>query len=203
MPTTTEETLPSWFDPILFWMENKTKVITYTVLLLVGLLAFAAYQIITLRTLAESSALYAQASKPDDFKQVIQQFPHSLSAGNAQLMLAEALRSEKKFDEAATVLHQFAEQFPDHPLAAAGALSLATLLDKQGKTDQAFEAYQQVSVKYAASYAAPMALMSQANILTAKGKIEEARHLYESVTSQFPDSFFSQQAMQISRLLYK
>lgn len=203
MPTTTEEILPTGFDPIVFWMEHKNKVITYAALLIVGLVAFTAYQISTQRNLAESSALFAQATKPDDFKQVIQQFPRSLAAGNAQLMLADALRSEKKYDEALSTLREFANQFPDHPLAAAGALSVATILEEQGKTELAMEDYQQISVKYAASFAAPMALMSQANILTAQGKIDDARRIYETITSQFSESLFSQQAIQNSKLLHK
>jgi len=203
MPNTTEEILPTGFDPLIFWMENKNKVITYTALLIVGLIAFAAYQISNQRTLAESSALYAQATQPAEFQQVIQRFPQTLAAGNAQLMLAEALRSEKKYDEALTTLHNFANQFPDHPLAAAGALNLATILDLQGKTEQAVEAYQQISVKYASTFAAPMALMAQANILIAKGKPDEARRIYETIISQFSDSLFSQQASQNSRFLHK
>ena len=203
MPTTTEEVIPAGFDPIVFWMENKSKVITYATLLIVGLVAFAAYQITIQRNKAESAALYAQATKPEDFKRVLQKFPHSLAAGNAQLMLAGALRSDKKQDEALAALREFTTQFPDHPLAAVGALGIATSLDQQGKIDEAFDAYQQVAVKHPASYAAPLALMAQANILTAKGKTDEARRIYENITSQYPESLFSQQAIQSGRLLHK
>ena len=203
MPTTNEEVIPAGFDPLVFWMENKSKVITYATLLIVGLVAFAFYQITAQRNKVESAALYAQAAKPEDFKQVIQKFPHSIAAGNAQLMLAGALRSEKKFDEALAALRDFTNQFPDHPLAAVGALSVATTLDEQGKTDAAFDAYQQVTAKYPASYAAPVALMAQANILIAKGKPDEARRIYETITSQYPDSLFAQQAVQNGRMLHK
>jgi len=203
MPTNTEEAVPAGFDPIVFWMENKNKVITYAVLLIVGLAAFAAYQISTQRTKAASEALYAQASSPDQFRQVIQKFPRSIAAGNAQLMLAGQLRSAKKFDEALQTLREFVGQFPDHPLAAAGALSIATTLESQGKIDEAFDAYQQVSVKYAASYAAPVALMAQANILADKGKQDEAKRIYENIVSQFSESILSQEAMQNAKLIHK
>jgi len=203
MQTNTEEAVPAGFDPVVFWMENKSKVITYAVLLLIGLGAFAAYQISVQRSKTAAEALYAQAVKPEDFQQVIKQFPRSLAAGNAQLMLAEALRSEKKYDEALSTLRDFSNQFPNHPLAAAGALSLATTLESQGKTDEAFEAYQQVTVRFGNSYAAPIAMMAQANILTGKGKIDDAKRTYENVISQFPESILSQQAMQDARLLHK
>jgi len=203
MPTNTEEAVPAGFDPIVFWMENKNKVITYAALLIVGLTAFAAYQISTQHTKAASEALYAQATNPDGYRQVITKFPRSLAAGNAQLMLAGALRSDKKYDEALQTLHEFVSQFPDHPLAAGGALGIATTLESQGKIDEAFDAYQQVSVKFPASYAAPVALMAQANILAGKGKTEEAKRAYENVVSQFPESIYSQEAMQSAKLLHK
>jgi TolA-binding protein len=203
MPTNTEEAVPAGFDPIVFWMENKSKIITYAALLLAGLAAFAAYQISTQHNKTASEALFAQAVKPDEFRQVIQKYPRSIAAGNAQLMLAEALRSEKKFDEALATLRDFVNQFPDHPLAAGGALGIATTLESQGKIDEAFDAYQQVSVKYSNSYAAPVALMAQGNILAAKGKTEDAKRTYENVVSQFPESIFSQQAMQSAKLLHK
>ncbi|MEI8341228.1 MAG: tetratricopeptide repeat protein, partial [Verrucomicrobiota bacterium] len=120
MPTNTEEAVPAGFDPIVFWMENKSKVITYAALLLVGLTAFAAFQISTQRNKAEAESLFAQATKPEEFKALIQKFPRSLAAGNAQLMLAEALRTDKKYDEALASLRDFVTQFPNHPLAATG-----------------------------------------------------------------------------------
>lgn len=203
MPNDTDEAVPTGFDPVVFWMENKSKIITYGVLLLVGLSAFGAYQITTQRNRAEAEALYAKAAKPEDYRVVIQRFPHSNAAGNAMLMLAASLRSEKKYDEALATLRDFSNQLPDHPLAATGALSAATTLEMQGKLDEALDAYQQVASKYSGSYVAPAALMAQANIFTVKGKIEEAKRTYENISAQFPESVYSQQALQSSKLLGK
>ena len=196
MPTNTEEEVPAGFDFMVFWMENRSKVITYAVLLFAGLAVFAAYQISTQRGKVEAANLYAQASKPADFQEVIRRFPRSVAAGNAQLMLAAGLRSEKKYDEALAALRDFTNQFPDHPLAAAGALSVATTLEDQGKLDEALDAFQQVTLKFSGSFAAPAALLAQANILLQKGKAEEAKRIYENVASQFPESIYAQQAMQ-------
>jgi TolA-binding protein len=203
MPIPSEETVPTGFNPIEFWDQNKSKVITYGALLIVGLAAFGVYQVSTQKTLAEAQVLYAQADKAEDYRQIIQKFPRTVTAGNAYLMLAAQLRNESKYDDAVSTLHDFISQFPDHPLAAGGALDLAVTLESQGKLDEALDAYQQVTVKYASTYAAPLALMQQAGLLQSKGKIDEAKRTYETVISQYPESYFAQMANQDLRMLHK
>jgi tol-pal system protein YbgF len=205
MQTTPEDvdSVPPGFDPALFWVENRNKILIYAVLLLAGLAAYGAFQISNQRNIAAAQALFSQATKPEDYRQVIQKFPRTTTAANAQLLLAAQLRDEKKYDEAETVLRDFISQYPDHMLAGGGQLSLAATLEEQGKTDEAIEAYQQVVLKYANTYAAPLAILSQANLLRGKGKLDEAKRAYETVISQYPDSLCAQQAMQVVRMLHK
>ena len=203
MPIPSEETVPSGFNPIEFWDLNKSKIITYGVLLIVGLVAFGAYQISTQKRLAAAQDLYAKAEKADDYRQIIQKFPRTITAGNATLILAAKLRDERKYDEAVSILRDFISQYPEHPLVSGAALDLAVTLESGGKLDEAADAYQQVTVKYPSSYAAPAALMQQAGLLKAKGKIDEAKRAYETVISQYPDSYFAQIANQSMRMLHK
>jgi len=199
----TEEALPPGFDPIAYWLENKTKIIAFAALLIVGLVAFGAYQITTQQTMTASQNMFAEASKPDDFRQVIAKFPHSIAAGNSELMLASKLRDEKKYDDAIAALHEFINQFPEHPLASTGAFSLAATLEDQGKADEALDAYQQVATKYPSSYAAPIALIAQANLLKSKGKTDEAKRILENVATQYENSYIAQQAQAGLKSLHK
>ena len=202
-PSNTEVIPSGEFEPIAFWQQHKGKIVFYVVLLVVGLAAFAIYQITTARSRAETEQLFAQAKSVEDFKRIISNYPASMAAGNASLMLAEKLRSEGKYDDAVSTLRGFTTQFPAHPLISGAWLSLGGSLEAQGKKDEALQTYQQLTSKYPDSYAAPMAVFAQANILKAEGKTEEARHVYENLLAQFPKSYFAGAAMREMRLLRK
>lgn len=202
-PFDSENDIPPGFDPFVFWMEHKNKIIAYASLLIIALLAYGLYQFVTLRKLAEARQLFAQAGTEEDYRQIVQKFPYTVTAGNAMLLLAEKLRNEKKYDEAITVLRTMIEQYPDHPLIDRAWLSLAATQEAQGKTDEALSTYQQVFANYNGRSSAPQALFAQAEILKNKGKLDEARRFYENVKSQFPDSYFAQQAMQELQVLRK
>jgi len=194
-PEDTQDVVPPGFDPIAYWEDNKNKIIAYGALLLVGFIAFGAYQISTQRNLTASQDMFAEASKPDNYRQIIAKFPHSIAAGK--------LRDEKKYDDAISALHEFINQYPDHPLLSTGALGLAATLEQQGKTEEALDAYAQVPVKYPGTYAAPMALLGQAALLKNLGKLDEAKRIYENVASQYENSYPAQQAQQNLKALHK
>src|SRR5215210_4187279 len=149
MPTQPDTTVPhAGFEPQIFWEEHKSKVILYGALLLVALAIYAFYEYSSQQRVAAAGAALASASKPEDYRQIVEKYPRTIAAGNAHLMLANALRDEKKYDESASLLHTFTEKFPQHPLAHAGWLSLAETLEAQGKTDEAMSTYLQVQTKY-------------------------------------------------------
>lgn len=203
MPIPAEITPEPGFEPHLFWEEHKSKILLYAGLLLAALVIFGIYQYSSQRKKSEAQNLFAQAKTPDDYRKIIERFPRSAPAANAQLLLADQLRTDKKFDEAIATLRALIDQSPEYPLLSGAWLSLADTLEQQGKTDEAMDMYQQVASKFSDTYAAPLAIMAQANLLKSKGKIDEAKQSYERVLSQFPDSLCARQAMQLSQLLRK
>ena len=203
MPIPADPTPETGFEPHLFWEEHKQKILLYGALFLAALFIFGIYQYTSERKLSEAQNLFAQAKSPDDYRKIIQQFPRSVSAANAQMLLADQLRSDKKYDEAVATLRALIDQSPEYPLLSGAWLSLAATLEQQGKNDEALDMYQQVASKFTDSYAAPLALMAQANLLKTKGKIDEAKQAFERVLSQFPDSLCARQAMRDSQLLRK
>ena len=91
-------------DNELFWQANWKKFLA--VLLVVVALIFLSggwmWWTTSVRNAAES--LYSQASTPEDWRGVVEKFPGSVPAGNAQLRLAAALRGEDNLDGAVECL---------------------------------------------------------------------------------------------------
>jgi len=191
------------FDPLVFWLQHKSKIIIYAILLVVAAVGFAAYEIMSQQRLAESQRLYAQAATEDDYRNIVQKFPHTIAAGNATLMLAEKLRDSKKYDEAVVLLQTMIDQYPDYPLIDTAWLALAATFQAAGKTDEALVKYQLTATKFPTTSSAPHALVAEAGILKDQGKLDDARHAYENVKSQFPNSYYAALAMQELQQLKK
>jgi len=202
-PSDTDTIPQTGFDPVAFWLEHKTKVIIYGALLAIAIIGFVVYEISAQTTITKSRQALASAGNEDSYRQVIQDYPKTVAAGNASLLLAEILRGEKKYDDAVTVLQNMIDKQPDHPLIDGAWLSLACTYNEQGKTDQALDTYKHVASAFADRYSAPQALLAEAEILKAKGNLEEAKTTYESVKSQFPDSYFAGEATRKLQLLKK
>jgi tol-pal system protein YbgF len=202
-PTPTPPPADPGFDPLVFWIQHRTKIVLLGGLLIVGLTTFAISEIVRTRSNAASRDLFAKATTVEDFRKVVTEYPSTAAGANAHLLLAEKLREEGKFDDSAKVLQTFIEKYPTHELISGAYTSLAANLEAQGKVDDALSTYQKVSTSYANSFSVPAALLAQARILTGKEKTEEARRIYEQVMTQFPDNPAAQQAAQDLRRLKK
>ena len=203
MPTPTEVIPTGGFDPLFFWEQHKKQIVIYAVVLGVGALAFGIYQVNSFRRAAQAQELFAHASTAGDYRQIIQEYPLSVEAGNAHLLLAAQLRSEKDYEGSIATLRDFIAQQPDHPLVDGGFLSLAADYEAEGKTGQALDEYQKIISRFSDRYSAPVAQMARANLLRSQGNLDEARRAYENVQAQFPESYFSQEALEEAKLLKK
>jgi len=202
-PTTTTPPADTGFDPVIFWIQHKSKILLLAGLFVVALAFYAVFEIVREKRNAGAQELYARARSADDYRKVIAEYGGTEPAGNACLMLADKLRSEGKIDESSATLHQFIDKYPDHPLLSGAWTSLAANLEAQGKVDEALSAYQKVSTAFANSFGAPLALLAQGRLLVQKGKPEDARHIYEQVMTQYQDNLAAQQAAQEIRKLKK
>ena len=184
-----------------FFLERfKKEIIMVLIVALLAVIAFAGYRYYSDRRAAAAAASLAGAKTAQQYQQVIDRYPNSAAAGDAYLLLAEALRSEKKFAGANTTLQAFIAKFPQHEFVSTGRMAMAANLESMGKSDEALAAYQQVATTYPNSYNAPLALLSQVYIL-GKNKSDEARRICETILTQYRTSFWAGQAMQELRLL--
>jgi len=195
-PATTTPPANTGFDPLVFWIQNKNKILLLVLLLVVGLGSWGISEYVRTQNNAAAQELFAKADSADAFRKVIADYPGSTVAGSAYLMLAQKLREEGKFDESSKELHTFIDKYPDHQLISGAWTSIATNEEAQGKLDDALKTYQKVSTAYANSFSAPAALLAQARIMAAKNKPEDARRIYEQVMTQYQENFAAQQAQQ-------
>ena len=202
-PTETKPVVEEEFDLLAFWIQHKSKVLLFTLLLIAGLLVFAISQYLEIRARDAAARDFAGAKTVEDWRRVAASHSGSAVAGNALLLIGEKLRAENKLDESTAALKQFVEKFPEHPLISGAWMSLAVNLEAQEKVDEALANYQKIVATYPASFSAPGALMAEARIYKAKGKLDEAKRAYESVIGQYPDNIMAQMARQESQRLKK
>lgn len=173
-------------DSDLFWEEHWRKFVGGLAALVVLILMVGVWSLWSAHVQRSAETLFSTAAGPEGWREVVQQFPGSVPAGNAQLRLADALRREGNLDGAAAELEAMVASQPDHPLAGAVWLTLGEIRRIQGSKEAALEAFRTASSRYKESYAAPLALISEANLLKADGSTGEARAVLQSVGSLHP-----------------
>lgn len=181
-------------EPLEFWDIHKNKIIAYGSLALIALVGYSVYSIQKQQKDDAARALYAQASTPTDYKAVIDTAPGSVVAGDASLLLADSLRSEKKYDEALATLRDFIAKEPQHPLIPGAWLSISSTLELQGKQQEAIDSYQKTAAQFPNAYSAPLAKAAQGRLLAEAGKKEEARVLFEDIIAHHPQSAIAREA---------
>jgi TolA-binding protein len=194
---------PEEFDPLVFWIKYRSRILMYTTMLIVALALYFTYWGIQESTRKHSEQALAEAKTAADYKKVADEYPKSAAAGNALLLMADKLRTEGKLDESSAALKSFIERFPKHSLISGAYTSLAVNQEAQGKLDDALVSYKKVTTSYPTSFSAPAAYVAQGRILDQQGKPDEARHAYETVMTQFSESPFQQEAMRMMQKVKK
>ena len=109
-PTETKPIVEEEFDMLAFWIQHKSKVLLFTILLLIGLLLFAIFEFTQHRAREAAARDFANAKTVEDYRQIVARHASSPVAGNALLLLAEKLRAEDKLDESSAALKEFLEK---------------------------------------------------------------------------------------------
>lgn len=175
-------------DSDLFWQEHWKKFAGGLIALVLLILGVGAWTFWQSQERSAAETLYSVSAGPEGWREVVEKFPGTVAAGNAQLRWAEALRNEGQTDEAAATLQTFLAAQPDHPLAPVGWLSLGEIRQMQKNEAGALEAYRTASGRYSASYAAPLALLAEARLLMTGGSHGEAKAVLESIGTAYPQT---------------
>lgn len=175
-------------DSDLFWQAHWKKFLWGLGGLVVLILVLGSWKFWTARTLSAAEALYSTASTPEAWREIVAGYPGTVPAGNAQLRLAESLRSAGDLAGAAAELQSLLAAQPEHPLAATALLALGELRQIEGNIDGALDAYRSASSRHKTSYAAPLALLAEAKLLAETDRSGEARAVLSSVGTLYPDT---------------
>jgi predicted negative regulator of RcsB-dependent stress response len=170
----------------IFWEAHWKKVAGALVGLVVLILAVGAWKFWQARVTDAAQALYSEAGSAEGWRRVIEEFPGSVPAGNARLLLASSLRADGDLAGAVAELKAFTATQPEHPMAGAAWLTLGEIRQIEAENESALEAYRTSSARYAGSYAAPLALLAEARLLETLGRSGEARAVFESVSALHP-----------------
>lgn len=188
-------------ETVVFWERFRKPIIAALSIALLAAIAFTAYRFYSDRRAAAASAALASAKSAQEYQQVIAGYSSTPAAADAYILLAEAQRKEKKFEEANKTLETFIAKYPKHELLSTAKMALAANLESMGKTDEALAMYQQIASVYSNGYPAPLAMLSQVYILKAKDRNDDARRICETILTQYRASFWAGEAMQQLRLL--
>jgi TolA-binding protein len=192
-------------DPVqdrdVFWERYKKEVMAVLILALLAGAGFGGYKIYSDRQANAAASMLASAKTAADFQKVISEYPGTAAGGSAYLLLADAQKNEKKFDEANTTLQTFLDKFTKHELAGTARLAMAGNLEALGKKDEALTAYQRLVAGDPHGFTAPVALYSQIHLLKEKKQIEEARRVCETIMTQYRESRLAADAAYQLRLL--
>lgn len=182
-----------------FWEENKNKILAAVAVFLViafgvvGWTAWKQYQ------QSEAEAVFFWASTPDQWREVMTEYPGTPVAGSSALLLAASLRKGGDWQGSTKVYQEaMAMRVPDAgALAAGAALGVAenALVASGGKlSPEVVGALQAVSEKYPDSYAAAFALFTRGDLLLNEGKEEEALQVFRDLLAGYPNALFGRMA---------
>jgi TolA-binding protein len=188
-------------DREVFWDRYKKEVMAVLVFALLAVAGYGGYRFYNDRQANAAATQLASAKTPADFQKVITGYPNTSAGGSAYLLLADAQRNEKKFDEANKTLQTFVDKFPKHELVGTARLAMAGNLEALGKKDEALAAYQRLVAGDPKGFVASVALYSQIHLLKEKKQIDEARKVCETLMTQYRESRLAGDAAYQLRLL--
>lgn len=185
----------------ILWERYKMAVMAALIVALLAVAGYGGYRFYSERQATAAANLLSKAKTSSEFQKVISEYPSTPGGASAYLLLADAQKAEKKFDEANATLQTFLNKHPKHELAGTARLAMAGNLEALGKKDEALTTYQRLAASEPKAFTAPVALFSQIHLLKEKNQIEEARRICETILTQYRESRFAAEATYQLRLL--
>jgi TolA-binding protein len=185
MPATSPPTHEASVEAQVFWLRFQKEVAAALIVVVLAMIGYTGYRFYKSRRDSSAAVLLGAAKTPQDYQEVASRYPSTPAAASAYLLLAEKLRSEKKFAEANAALQEFIDKNPEHDFVPTAKLAIAANLEVTGKSDEALAIYQQVAARYPNSFTAPLALISEVPLLKAKNRTDEARRICEEILTKY------------------
>lgn len=182
-PVATLEHQTSSFER--FLEENLKTLLIAGGVIFVGIIGYVIFTYISESKAADQANAFTGAESVEDYREVINTYPGSLAAGNAQLMIGKTLaEDDEKKSEASAELRTFVESYADHPQRSQGMFLLASLLLEEDKKSEAIEQFDKVIAEYPDSHLSPYAKLFKGDFAYEEGNIDAAQKIYSQVLMQ-------------------
>ena len=165
-----------------FLEENLKTLLIAGGVIFIGAIGYLIFNYLSESSAAEEANAFTSAESVEDYRKVISDFPGSLAAGNAQLMIGKTLgEDDEKQQEAIAELRTFVESYGDHPHRAQGMFQLVSLLLDDGKKSEAVGQIDKLIAEYPESHLVPYAKLCKGDFAYEEGNKEEAQKVYSDV----------------------
>lgn len=134
------------------------------------------------KSLLEQAEAFTSAETLDDYQKVINSFPRTQAAGNAQYMVANLLAQNNDHTGALKELDKFLAEYPKHPLVEQAELRRALLTIEAGETQKGLDQLEAFLAKYPQSPFRGLALLRKGDALYALGQKDKAIEVYTQMT---------------------
>ncbi len=174
----------------LFWAKNKQWILSGAVALVVLGVAAAFWILHRQGVEADARRAFALAASAGEWEAIAKDFPGSVQAANARLLLAQAQREAGDLRASSETYEEFLRAFPGgQPLESLARIGLAENAAAAGKTKEALELFRNAADS-SQGFGAQIAMLSQAQqLLMEAGGLPEAKKSFETIITEFPDSF--------------
>ena len=135
------------FDPLVFWIQHRNKILLLAGLFAVALAAFAHFRIRPPRGATPPPRSFSpRPTTPDGFRKVIAEYPgHGRRGQRAPDARGKAARRKANSTNPRRRCAPSSKNIPSIQLISGAWTSIAANLEAQGKTDEALSTYQKVS----------------------------------------------------------
>jgi TolA-binding protein len=128
------------------------------------------------------------AQNTGQLDEIRSQYPSTVSAQIASLILAKAQYDSGNYNAAMNLYAEFEKGNPNHPMLPIAKLGRVHCLDASGLTEEALAGYTAFVAANPDHFLAPDALFGQARTLGQLGRWPEAKIVYEDFIVAHPDS---------------
>ena len=125
---------------------------------------------------------------------VLERFPNSKPAFEAQYMLGNAYYDTDQFVLAKETFEQLIGKYPKSSYAPAAEEALGHIAEANGDLNEAAEHMKRVTEKYASNHVARRAYMDLGRLYEKLGETDKAADAYEALVSAYPASLYATDA---------
>lgn len=191
---TAEETHESDQEILERLRKSAQPVFVGVTIALVAFIAYSAYKWYRQDKLERASALYAAASSPMQWQQVVNEYPGTPAAPLALLSIASTHYHDAKYDEAEAAYQQFLTNHSGHVMQRSVEVALAYCQEAKGRYMESAQSFESFAKAQPDHYLFPMAVFGQARSLEQAGQFDEARIVYEDFIAAHSESEWLEEA---------